>query len=65
MKILVTGGSGFIGSHIVDELSKDKKNQIIIYDIIKPEIDHSSNVKYVDGDICYKTSIDKAIVGCE
>ena len=65
MKILVTGGSGFIGSHIVEELSKDKSNQIIIYDIVKPEIDHTSNFKYFDGDICYKTSIDKAIVGCE
>ncbi len=65
MKILVTGGSGFIGSHIVEELSKDKNCEIIIFDIVKPDMEHSSNVKYVDGDICYKTSIDKAIDGCE
>ena len=65
MKILVTGGSGFIGSHIVEKLSEDKNNQIHIFDIVKPNIEHSSNVKYIDGDICYKTSIDKAIQGCE
>ncbi len=65
MKILVTGGSGFIGSHIVEKLSEDSNNEIIIFDIAKPDIEHKQNVKYVDGDICYKTSIDKVISGCE
>ena len=51
MKILVTGGSGFIGSHIAEQLAKEKNNEIFIFDIVKPDIEHSPNVKYVDGDI--------------
>ena len=31
MKILVTGGSGFLGSHIADELSK-RGHEVIILD---------------------------------
>ncbi|MCK4526054.1 SDR family oxidoreductase [candidate division WOR-3 bacterium] len=32
MKIVVTGGAGFIGSNIAEELSKEKDNKIIIVD---------------------------------
>ena len=32
MKIVITGGAGFIGSNIAEELSKEKDNEIIIVD---------------------------------
>ena len=31
MKILITGGAGFIGSHLVEELLS-KENEILIFD---------------------------------
>jgi len=32
MKILITGGAGFIGSNLVEELAKDKNNSIVVID---------------------------------
>ena len=32
MKILVTGGSGFIGSHLVENLVKKKEHNVIVID---------------------------------
>lgn len=34
MKILVTGGSGFLGSHVADELTRNG-HKVIIYDLVK------------------------------
>ncbi len=62
-KILVTGGSGFIGSHLVDKLV-DKNSDVTIADVRRPE-NIPDNVNFIECDITDSNSIDKAIKGNE
>ena len=52
MKVLVTGGSGFIGSHLVDELIA-QKHEVSIFDMVDP---HRLDVYWFKGSI--ESSID-------
>jgi len=67
MRILVTGGAGFIGSHLVDALSADKGNEIVIFDNFYrgkiKNIDHhlkNKNIMLVKGDIRDPKDLKKA-----
>lgn len=53
-KVFITGGAGFIGSHLVDRFIKENASEIIIYDNLstgKKEFVENKNVKIIEGDI--------------
>lgn len=50
MKVLVTGGSGFIGTSLLEELSNDSTYELGSFDIVTPK-ERFPKVKYFFGDV--------------
>lgn len=48
MKILLLGGTGAMGLHLIEILSKDKKNQVVVTS--RGKRDNNQNVTYLKGD---------------
>ena len=63
MKVLVTGGSGFIGSHLTNRLAKDKKVSVI--DLwLNPEIEvnpRGHNIQFLKGNVLNEKLIAEAV----
>jgi UDP-glucose 4-epimerase len=63
MKVLVTGGAGFIGSHVVDRLDA-RGHRPRIFDLV-PSQYHGSEVETVLGDLCDPATTVAAMTGCD
>ena len=66
--ILITGGCGFIGTHLTGEISKH--NKIILFDTNKNIIQNTSllkedNVKFIKGDVLNTKQVDKVLKGVD
>ncbi len=69
MKVIVTGGAGFIGSHIIDELLEDNKNiEIIVLDNFSTgrteNLDHiKDKIKIIECDLSIRGIWEKEFEG--
>lgn len=64
MRVLVTGGSGFIGSHVVDKL-RDAGHEPVIYDRISSPHHDPAEVPVVLGELDDLAALQAAMAGCE
>ncbi len=64
MKVLVTGGSGFIGSHVVDKL-RDRGHEPRILDMIESPHHKRGEIETVIGDVSDACVLERAMEGCE
>jgi UDP-glucose 4-epimerase len=63
MKVLVTGGRGFLGSHVADALS-DAGHEVVIFDIEHSPYLRSDQTEII-GSVLDKEVLDRAAAGCD
>lgn len=68
-KILVTGGCGFIGSHIVDRLLKEEANVVVLDNLETGKIENISHnlkkIKFIQKDFMDENALEEAFDGVE
>ncbi len=72
MKVLVTGGAGFIGSHTV-ELLGEKGYSVCVLDSLEPPVHPQrrkpdyipADVEFIVGNVCNRSDLEKALKGVD
>jgi dTDP-L-rhamnose 4-epimerase len=62
--LLVTGGAGFIGSHVVEELT-DRGDEVRILDLRPPRDDAPDGIDHVVGDVRDPATVCEALLGVD
>ena len=74
MKILITGGAGFIGSNFIRHVLETRRNTSVVnYDKLTyagnlanlESVANHPNYEFVKGDICDATAVETAMSGCD
>ena len=67
VKYIITGGAGFIGSHIVEELLKKSKNVVVLDNLSTGRIDNLKpflkKIKFIKCDLSKKGNWEKEFSG--
>jgi len=64
MRVLVTGGSGFIGSHVVDKLA-EHGHEPVIFDLRESPWHEPGTVPTVIGSVTDREALEAALDGCD
>jgi nucleoside-diphosphate-sugar epimerase len=68
MRALVTGGGGFIGSHIVDRLLRDGHDVVVLDSFAtgrRENLEHLTDIELIEGDVQSFERVHKATRRCE
>lgn len=68
MKVLVTGGAGFIGRHLVEQLARLNTSHIVVLDNLHRACapgQFAQGVEFREADVRDRTAVEKATDGCE